>query len=361
INSPFEGTFTMLQTVTNQATTAFHDEHWARVNQRRSHLQQLEDDITELAAHVDAATFRWLELIGSFDQQGGWHGTGILSCAHWLNWRCGLNLGAAREQVRVARALPGLPKISQAFRQGRVSFSKVRAMTRVATAANEEVLLNIALGGTASHVERAVRLYRSIKRGDALKHENLRYAQREMSWFEDDDGSWVFKGRFTPEQGAVIRKALDAAMDQLFIEQKNVADDVSAEISRSLPLDRPVPQGVASRGADAMQRLAEAFLSRQAGNVSSGDSYLVNIHTEMETLKADGAGAESELEGAGRISAETSRRLACDCSVVHWHENQNNEWFAIVLTKPTQQTHCRDVQWPVCLEIPENHHQSDCR
>jgi hypothetical protein len=218
----------MLQTSTNQPSTAIHGEHWARVNQRRSHIEQLEDDITELAAHIDAASFRLLELIGSFDQQRGWHGTGILSCAHWLNWRCGLNLGAAREQVRVARALPGLPKISAAFREGRVSFSKVRAMTRVATAANEDVLLDVALGGTASHVERQVRIYRHIKRADALQLENLRHTQRELTWFEDDDGSWVFKGRFTPEQGALIKKALDAAMDQLFVEQKNVPEEVSA-------------------------------------------------------------------------------------------------------------------------------------
>jgi len=71
----------MLQTHTNQASTRLHDEHWARVNQRRSHIEQLEDDITELAAHIDAASFRLLELIGSFDQQEGWHGTGILSSA----------------------------------------------------------------------------------------------------------------------------------------------------------------------------------------------------------------------------------------------------------------------------------------
>ena len=198
-------------------------------------------------------------------------------------------------------------------------------MTRVATAANEEVLLDVALGGTASHVERQVSIYRHIKRGDALKQEKLRHAQRELNWFEDDDGSWVFKGRFTPEQGALIRKALDAAMEQLFTEQKSVPDDVSAETSCSLPLDQPVPQGIASRRADAMQRLAEVFLSRDAGNISSTDNYVVNIHTEMETLKTDGAGAESELEDIGHVSAETSRRLSCDCSVVHWRDAPGGE------------------------------------
>jgi hypothetical protein len=132
-----------------------HTNHWTKVNQRRSHLQKLEDDITSLAAHIDAAMFRWLELIREFDECEGWAGDGIRSCAHWLNWKCGLGLGAARERVRVANALKNLPKICEAFRQGRVSYSKVRAMTRVATTRNEDVLLDIAFHGTAWHVERA--------------------------------------------------------------------------------------------------------------------------------------------------------------------------------------------------------------
>src|SRR5680860_1252161 len=92
----------------------------------QSDLESLENQITELAAHIHAATFRLLELIREFDQRKGWHGTGILSCAHWLNWKCGISLSAGREKVRVAHALVELPKISDAFRTGTVSYSKVR-------------------------------------------------------------------------------------------------------------------------------------------------------------------------------------------------------------------------------------------
>ena len=288
--------------------------------ERAEALLSLGDEITELSAHLDAGTYQLLQLIGRFDQQErlARHGHSFLcplaELALWLESRRCPRTGPG------CRALPGLPKISAAFREGRVSYSKVRAMTRVATAANEDVLLDVALGGTASHVERQVRVYRNIKRSDALKLENLRHTQRELSWFEDDDGSWVFKGRFTPEQGALISKALDAAMEQLFTEQKNVPEEVSAETSRSQPLEHPVPQGVASRRADALQRMAEAFLSTEASNASSGDRYLVNIHTAVETLKTNGTGAESALEDGGRVSAETSRRLSCDCSVVQWRD-----------------------------------------
>jgi len=291
-------------------------------------LEQLGDEITELSAHLDAGTYQLLELIGRFDEHGGWHGTGIHSCAHWLNWKCGINLGAARERVRTARALPGLPLIRAAFQEGKISYSKTRAMTRVATAKNEDALLGVALCGTASHVEKQVRLYRRHKRLEALENENLRHQQRQLTWYVDDDGCWVFKGRFTPEQGALINAALQSAMEQLFHEQKNVPAEVFAETSCKEPLDRPMPVPVASRRADAMERLAISFLNGAKKSASGGDHYLVNIHTDCETLKAHGEGAESEVEDpghshSGHVSAETSRRLSCDCSVVHWHEKEN--------------------------------------
>ena len=104
----------------------------------QSRCEQLENQITELAAHIHAATFRLLELIREYDDSHGWTGPGMSSCAHWLNWKCGISLGAAREKVRVAHALRPLPKISETFRMGEVSYSKVRAMTRVGTPENEE-------------------------------------------------------------------------------------------------------------------------------------------------------------------------------------------------------------------------------
>jgi hypothetical protein len=140
--------------------------------------ERLRNEITQLAGHLDAGTYQLLKLIGELDDNNGWGGDGILSCAHWLNLFCGISIGAAREKVRVARALPALPKISEAFREGRVSYSKVRAMTRIATAKNEDVLLNTALYGTAHHVEKQVRLYRRVKRIEALKDENQRHARR---------------------------------------------------------------------------------------------------------------------------------------------------------------------------------------
>ena len=126
--------------------------------------EALEEEITELWGHLNAATYRFLVLLAEFDRQEVYTRHGLANAAQWLNWQCGIGTVTAREKLRVARALEGLPKISEAFRRGEVSYSKVRAMTRVATPETEDVLLNVAVYGTASHVERLVRKFRRVER-----------------------------------------------------------------------------------------------------------------------------------------------------------------------------------------------------
>jgi hypothetical protein len=288
-------------------------------------LARLENKITELAAHINAATFQLLVLIHEYDEQDGWWQHGVASCAHWLQWQCGTTIGVAREKVRVARALPKLPKISKSFSKGRISYSKVRAMTRVATPKNEKFLLKIAHHGTAAHVEKVVSNYRCGKRLEILYEENNHHAHRELSWYMDGDGMWVFKGKFTAEQGALIEKALEGAMDELFEEQRNEPSDVSAETPQGVDPLEVKPHPIDTRRADALERVAETFLAGEKGERFGGDRYLVNIHTEVDTLTSNGAGAESECEDCGNVSAETSRRMACDASVVHWREGKDSE------------------------------------
>ncbi|MGD8681814.1 MAG: DUF222 domain-containing protein [Lysobacterales bacterium] len=305
------------------------------LEERLAHLDELErlgEQITELAAHLDAGEYRFLVLLEAFDREQGWGGTGIMSCAHWLNWKCGLSIGVAREKVRVARALPDLPQISEAFREGRVSYSKVRAMTRVATPKNEDSLLNIALHGTAYHVERQVRLYRQVKRREALEAENQRHALRELQWYIDHDGLWTFKGRFTPEQGALISQALEAAMTAEDRESEHVSKEVKDQVRRDQPWDKGFSEPVAQRRADAMERVAVDYLAQPDADSNGGDRCTVHVHTDIETLKEDGVGAESELEshsGCSHVPAGTSRRLACDSAVVHWHETEDGEPLSV--------------------------------
>jgi len=123
----------------------------------------LGDNIAVLSAHIQAATCRLLLLIEEMDRREAWADLGFISCAHWLAWRTNEKPGTAREKVRVARKLVDCPLVQEAFSQGRLSYSKVRAITRIVTPENERTLLEWALDGTASQLERIVRTYRIAK------------------------------------------------------------------------------------------------------------------------------------------------------------------------------------------------------
>lgn len=129
-----------------------------------SELEALEAEITELWGHINAAEYRFLKLVAEFDRREGYVWHALAGTAQWLNWQCGIGEVAARERVRTPRALAELPAISGAFARGELSYSKVRALTRVATPKNEAILLDIALNGTAHHVEQLVRKYARVKR-----------------------------------------------------------------------------------------------------------------------------------------------------------------------------------------------------
>src|SRR5687768_16928625 len=127
-----------------------------------SPLPELARAITTGAVRLAAATAAWLRLVAEFDERGGWHGVGINSCGHWLAWQCGMSPVTGREHVRVARALRGLPLIAAAFGKGRLSYAKVRAVTRIAAPDCEAALLDFALSATASQTERFCRAWRRV-------------------------------------------------------------------------------------------------------------------------------------------------------------------------------------------------------
>lgn len=179
--------------------------------------ERLGHEIAELSAHIEVAMARLLSLIREFDALAGW-ANGFKSCAEWLSWRVGLDLSAAYERVRVARALPALPLISAAFARGAVSYPKVRALTRVATPQTEERLLGFAKNGTASHVERLARAWRRVDRNAENQEAEARHRSRSLLVYQDADGMFVIRGRLTPEVGAVVRRALAAACDRTSAE-----------------------------------------------------------------------------------------------------------------------------------------------
>ncbi|MEA2386241.1 MAG: hypothetical protein QOJ22_415 [Thermoleophilaceae bacterium] len=187
------------------------------------------NEITELAARINAATCRWLELIAEFDKREAWADWGMKSCAHWISWRCALAPGPAREHVRVARQLDGLPLISAAFSRGELSYSKVRALTRVEKAQDEAALLEMAEDATAAQLERIVQAYRGVLRAEDAERA---HEERFVSLVQQPDGTWSLRGSLPAEGGALLARALDAARDELR-ERERVAAAAAPSVTGS--------------------------------------------------------------------------------------------------------------------------------
>ncbi len=320
-------------------------------------LDELGDEIATLAAHIHAATHRLLVLIARFDRLGGWEAAGHRGCAEWLAWRTGMDPHTAREHVRVARALEELPQTSRSMSRGRLSFSKVRALTRVADPESEADLLELAEGVTAARLERVVRAWKRGSRQDEAARAEAIHRLRRLSIFPDEEGLYVIRGRLEPEVGALLMRAIEAAGDALYrderrAEERSWAPEADAATGGSAePPDR-VPAGTcrpepdtgreaARRRADALGLLAERALAAGfgggAGNGAGDDAsseegeasaseppisgtraerYQVFLHVDADTLSEDAEPGRSEFEDGTRVSAETSRRLACDAALI---------------------------------------------
>jgi hypothetical protein len=193
-------------------------------------LRELEAEITELCGHLNAAQHRWLVLIAEFDRRNGWSDGATQSCAHWLNWQCGIDLGAAREKVRVA------------------------------SPHTEDYLLQIAVHGTAAHVEKLVRQFRRAEEAEALSRDARQRAGRRLTYFYGEDGSLILKGRLSAEIGAQLIKALDAAVE---------ATTADPEEER--------PSWGAQR-ADALGQIAESFLKHGLQVLAPAERQQIIVH-----------------------------------------------------------------------------------
>jgi hypothetical protein len=273
-------------------------------------LDRLGDEIAELSAHLDAATARLLALIREFDARGGWN-TGFRSCAAWLSWRVGLDLGAARERVRVARALGTLPLLAQALARGELSYAKVRALSRVATPETEARLLAFGRAGMAAHVERIVRGWRRVDRLAETRETSRRHASRALHVYPDEDGMVVLRGRLEPEVGALLVQALAAARETLYQRARVPAGDTAGSVGVSA--ETPT---IAQQQADALALLAEMALHHGLDPGTPGERYQVVVHVDAPVLADSRQPGQSVLEDGAGVSAETSRRLACDASRV---------------------------------------------
>jgi hypothetical protein len=294
--------------------------------------EALEREITDLCAQINAANYRLLQLIVALENEKPWAAWGLASCAHWLNWRCGIGLNAAREKVRVAHALVQLPGISKAFSRGELSFSKVRALTRIADSGNESELLHLARQATAAQFEKLVRGYRRVERLQENERATAQRASRGLIYFYDEDGSLVIHARLPADEGALVLQALEAAMDAQDAAASNAEPGDVTAVTPVTTGDNPESADVtavtpaaenrpAQRRADALTTMAQTTLRHGPDSQGGSERYQVVVHVTAETLAMDAAG-RCELESGQRLATDTVRRIACDSSLLRITEDQ---------------------------------------
>ena len=297
-----------------------------------SPLAELALAITTGAVRLAAATSAWLRLVAEFDERGGWHGVGINSCAHWLAWQCGMSPVTAREHVRVARALRGLPAIAAAFSNGRLSYAKVRALTRIAAPDCEAALLDFASSATASQTERFCRAWRRVDDDEnSAADRRPEIGQSFQSW-TDDENFLTLKIRMPAEAGAALLVAIDslAERDARRERAQNKRAQAGHEKIRAAGgrVDRALTERcaedeaaglarerTAARRISALGALAEArvTMDRRAGDPPRRE---VVVHVDVDVLADDTAAGRAHYEGGPAITGAQARRMLCEATAL---------------------------------------------
>lgn len=282
--------------------------------------------VKRLTQALDRGTCKLIRLLPTFDRHQGWAEDGQRSCVAWLNTYCGMSLSAAHDRCRVAYALEKLPIITQLFMLGELSWSKVRAITRIATPENETELASQALLMSASALEQLARQHRDVKTQDQNNQENEKanrqYQNRTVHYRFDHHGMVTIHASLPPLEGAAVLKSLARAEDELYTDAHGglQEDELNAASYRTREED-PRSQTATQLRADALCLMAKKHLSAEPLDIKTAERYQVIVHVDATTLnqnvneKADSPSL-CHIENGPSIAANTARRLADDCSVV---------------------------------------------
>ncbi|MEY2419396.1 MAG: hypothetical protein QOG90_2076, partial [Actinomycetota bacterium] len=255
-------------------------------------IAELEDELTQGAARIDAALCGWLLTLAEFDRRAGFERWECRSSAHFLNWRCGISMRTARDHVRVARALEQFALLRTKFAEGVLSYSKARAITRVVTPETEATLVEWAECATAAQLDKVVRGRRSVDKKDP--------DARFVTWSYEDDGTFVLRAKLTPEEGALVVAALQSARNALRDDENGSAEPLRATDGSAEPL-RP-------GNADAFVAMAETTLAHGPTPVEAGDRHVVMVHLNAET-------GEAKLDGGPVLSEASKQLVLCGASI----------------------------------------------
>jgi hypothetical protein len=312
-------------------------------------LERVEAQLCELAGHLAAATCKFLVLLGDFDARRGWASWEMSSCAAWLSWKCQLSSGTAREHVRVARALRDLPVIRARFAAARLSYAKVRALTRIATAATEAGLAELAEPMTANQLERFARAHRQVSAAD----DGEARVRRRLTWRFEEDGSLSGTFRLPPLAGAVLLKALRAAcaghagpaagpagVSAETPAAPGTAPDAGAPDADAPGDGAPVVR-TSSDLADGLVAIAESFLAGKIAGADDAEIYQVVVHAGTDVLTGQAAPAAARVPGdpadparchvqdGPAISVTTAQMIACTAALSWMRHGDAGEILAL--------------------------------
>jgi hypothetical protein len=263
-------------------------------------VDELDAAIGRLVRQMNADSYRLLVLVREFDDRFGWKKWSFKSCAEWLAWRASLSLSAAREKVRAAHALRSLPAISAAFADGRLSYSKVRALTRAAHFHDEDLLLAYALQATVANVEERCRQIRNVA-PESAHHARRAWAGRSLTmWRDEGRGLMRFTVEVPIEEGELIVRALDCAV---------AGGEVTTEVDPDAIAES---KGTAwsAQQADALVAVVRSYLDGGHGGEggATADHYQVVVHADAQSLTGGAGHAD--------LPIDTVKRLLCDGSLV---------------------------------------------
>ena len=321
-------------------------------------LERLGDEIAELSAHLDAATARLLALIREFDARGGWN-TGFRSCAEWLGWRVGLDIGrGSGAGARRAGARDAARSSPRPWPAGSCPMPRSAPSPEWPRRRRKPVSSRWGARGRPRMSSASCAGWRQVDRRAEARKAARQHEGRGLQVYEDDDGMVVVRGRLTPETGALLRRALEAGREVLY-----------PEAGRQPPADAAEPVGkpptVSQQQADALVLVAESALHHALDPGAPGERYQVVVHVDAAVLADPAQPGESVLEDGAHVSAETSRRLTCDASRTVMRHGKRGHVVAIGARTRTippalrRALHHRDrgCRFPGCgVRVAEGHH-----
>ena len=294
-------------------------------------IDELESEIVTLHAHLCAEEYQFLVKLREFDLRQGWRSYHFNHCAEWLNMKCGISLSTGREKLRVAKALFFLPQISGAYQNGELSYSKVRAMTRVASDTTEQELLGYARKATASQVDQHCAGLRNVQQKFSTPCANRAHDQRKFRVTPTLNGSFLLNGELPEESARLVLKALELCMARALREQDPSEEDLeelenpSAEGAPVWDSEDPAAQRAAAvkrdqQNADALVNLSREYLAGGTGRkTSTADHYQVLVHVDEAALRG-----QPNTDSKSDLPIETVRRLCCDGSVIAVTESKES-------------------------------------